>query len=71
MMVGVLIWVLVLVVLIVVGIGVVSVFKVVYIDKCEFKCVCVGGDSKVLFGFILFIENLMMVGMVVWMLVKL
>lgn len=68
---GVLMWVLIFVVLFIGGIGVVLVFKVVYIDRCELKCVCVGGDSNVLFGFVLFIENFMMIGMVVWMIFKL
>jgi len=50
------------------GIGAVSVFKEVYINKRELKCACVGGDSKVPLGFISLTENLMMIGMGVWML---
>jgi hypothetical protein len=50
------------------GIGAVSVFKAVYLDKRELKCACVGGDSKVPLGFISLTENLMMIGMAVWML---
>jgi hypothetical protein len=50
------------------GIGAVSVCKAVYIDKRELKCACVGGDSKVPLGFISLTENLMMIGMGVWML---
>jgi hypothetical protein len=50
------------------GIGAVSVFKAVYLDKRELKCACVGGDSKVPLGFISLTENLMMIGMGVWML---
>lgn len=49
------------------GIGVVLVIKVVYIDKWELKCVCVGGDSNVLFGFILLSENLFMIVVGIWM----
>lgn len=49
-------------------VGAVSVFKAVYIDKRELKCACVGGDSNVPLGFISLTENLMMVGMAVWML---
>ncbi|WP_051394209.1 hypothetical protein [Pseudomonas taeanensis] len=49
---------------------VVSVFKAVYIDKRELKCACVGGDSNVPLGFISLTENLMVVGMAVWMIVK-
>lgn len=71
MLVGVLIWILVFVIIVFVGIGVISVYKVVYIDKCDLKCVCVGGDSNVLLGFVLLFENVMMVGMVIWMMVKL
>lgn len=50
------------------GIGAVSVFKAVYIDKRELKCACVGGDTKVPLGFVSLSENVMMVGMAVWML---
>lgn len=48
-------------------VGAVSVFKVVYIDKRELKCACVGGSSKVPLGFVSLTENLMMIGMAVWM----
>ncbi len=51
-------------------IGAVSVIKAVYIDKRELKCACVGGDSNVPLGFISLTENLFMVGMAVWMLIK-
>ncbi len=51
-------------------IGAVSVFKAVYIDKRELKCACVGGDSNVPLGFISLTENLMMVAMAVWMLIR-
>ena len=49
------------------GVGAVSVFKAVYIDRRELKCACVGGDSKVPLGFVSLTENLMMVGMAIWM----
>ncbi|WP_416194958.1 MauE/DoxX family redox-associated membrane protein [Sphingopyxis sp.] len=49
------------------GIGAVSVFKAVYIDKRELKCACVGGGSKVPLGFISLTENLAMLAMAVWM----
>lgn len=49
-------------------IGAVSVFKAVYIDKRELKCACVGGDSNVPLGFVSLTENVMMVGMAIWML---
>jgi glutaredoxin len=50
------------------GIGTWSVFKAVYIEKRELKCACVGGDTNVPLGFVSLTENLMMVGMAVWML---
>ncbi len=50
-------------------IGAVSVIKAVYIEKRELKCACVGGDSNVPLGFISLTENIMMVGMALWMLV--
>ncbi len=50
------------------GIGAVSVFKAVYIDKRQLKCACVGGSSKVPLGFVSLTENLMMVAMAAWML---
>lgn len=50
------------------GVGAVSVFKAVYIDKRELKCACVGGDTKVPLGFVSLSENVMMIGMAVWML---
>ena len=52
-------------------IGAVSVFKAVYIDRRELKCACVGGSSKVPLGFVSLTENLAMIGMALWMLVKL
>lgn len=52
------------------GIGAISVFKAVYIDRRELKCACMGGDSNVPLGFISLTENLMMIAMAVWMLVR-
>jgi len=49
------------------GIGAVSVFKAVYIDRRELKCACVGGGSNVPLGFVSLVENLMMVAMAAWM----
>ena len=48
-------------------VGAVSVFKAVYIDKRELKCACVGGGNNVPLGFISLTENLMMVGMGIYM----
>ena len=71
MMAGVLTWLSAPAALIVASIGAVSVFKAVYIDKRELKCACVGGDSNVPLGFVSLTENLMMIGMAIWMLSKL
>lgn len=49
-------------------IGAVSVIKAVYIDKRELTCACVGGGSNVPLGFISLTENLVMLGMGLWML---
>jgi glutaredoxin len=64
---GALMWVSVPVALSIGGIGAVSVFKAVYIDKREVKCACVGGNSRVPLGFVSLTENLMMIAMAVWM----
>ena len=56
--------------LFVASVGAVSVFKAVYIDKRDLRCACVGGDSNVPLGFVSLTENIMMVLMAVWMLVK-
>ena len=50
------------------GIGAVSVFKAVYIDRRDLKCACVGGSSNVPLGFVSLTENLAMIAMAVWML---
>jgi glutaredoxin len=50
------------------GVGMVSVFKAVYLDKRELKCACVGGGSNVPLGFVSLTENVMMVAMALWML---
>ena len=65
---GALTWLSGPVALVIGGIGAVSVFKAVYIDRRELKCACVGGSSKVPLGFVSLTENLMMVAMAVWML---
>lgn len=52
------------------SIGAVSVFKAVYLDKREIKCACVGGSSNVPLGFVSLTENLMMISMGAWMLLK-
>lgn len=52
------------------SIGAISVLKAVYVDQRELKCACVGGDSNVPLGFISLTENLMMIGMAIWMAAK-
>lgn len=70
MIAGALLWLAIPVALVIGSVGAVSVFKAVYVDKRELKCACVGGDSNVPLGFISLTENLMMVGMAIWMLVS-
>ena len=52
------------------SVGAVSVFKAVYVEQRELKCACMGGDSNVPLGFIALTENVMMVAMAVWMLLR-
>ena len=70
MLAGALLWIAIPVALVIGTIGAVSVFKAVYVDRRELKCACVGGDSNVPLGFISLTENLMMVAMAIWMLIK-
>jgi len=65
---GVLTWLSAPLALVAASIGAISVFKAVYIDKRSLNCACVGGDSKVPLGFVSLAENLMMIGMALWML---
>lgn len=68
MVAGAMLWLAIPVALFIGTIGAVSVFKAVYIDKRELKCACVGGGSNVPLGFTSLTENLMMMGMGLWML---
>ena len=68
MIAGVLNWLSIPVALFIGGVGAVSVFYAVYVHKRELKCACVGGGSNVPLGFVSLTENLMMVGMAIWML---
>lgn len=65
---GALTWLSIPIALFIGGVGAVSVFKAVYIDRRDLKCACVGGDSNVPLGFVSLTENLMMVAMAIWML---
>lgn len=67
---GILTWLSVPVALFIGGVGAVSVIKAVYVDRRELKCACVGGATTVPLGFVSLTENLLMVGMAVWMLVR-
>lgn len=52
------------------SIGAASVVKAVYIEKRQIRCACVGGGSRVPLGIVSLAENLAMVGMALWMLVR-
>nr|WP_247711850.1 MauE/DoxX family redox-associated membrane protein [Qipengyuania qiaonensis] len=52
------------------SIGAASVFYVVYIQKRSIKCACVGGSANVPLGFVSLSENLAMIGMAIWMLLR-
>ncbi|MFC4257793.1 MauE/DoxX family redox-associated membrane protein [Marinobacter lacisalsi] len=67
MLAGALIWLAAPVALFIGTVGAVSVFKAVYIDRRELKCACVGGNSNVPLGFVSLTENLIMMGMGIWM----
>jgi glutaredoxin len=67
---GVLTWLSAPIALFIGGIGAVSVFKAVYVDKRELKCACVGGSSTVPLGFLSLTENVMMVAMALWMVLR-
>ena len=60
-------WVSVPVALFIGGVGAVSVFYAVYIQRRELTCACVGGGSNVPLGFVSLTENVMMVAMGLWM----
>ena len=70
MIAGLFTWIVAPIVLLASGIGAISIIKAVYIEKRDLKCACVGGDSSVPLGFISLTENLMMMAMAVWMLMK-
>ena len=67
MLTGLLPWLAIAVALLIGGIGAVSIYKAVYIDKRALKCACVGGGSNVPLGFVSLTEDLMMVAMALWM----
>lgn len=67
---GALTWLSAPVAIVIGGIGAVSVIKAVYVDRRELKCACVGGSSNVPLGFVSLTENVMMLAMGIWTLVK-
>ena len=68
MIAGTLTWLAAPIALFIGGVGAVSVWKAVYLDKRDLKCACVGGASNVPLGFVSLIENLMMIAMAITML---
>ncbi len=67
---GALMWLSIPVAIFIGSVGAVSVIKAVYIDKRKLKCACVGGANNVPLGFVSLTENLMMIAMAVWMLLR-
>ncbi|MBO0903718.1 glutaredoxin [Jiella sp. MQZ13P-4] len=67
MIAGALTWLSAPIALVIGTIGAVSVYYAVYVQKRELKCACVGGASKVPLGFVSLTENLVMIGMGLWM----
>jgi glutaredoxin len=70
MVAGALMWLSIPVALFIGIIGAVSVYKAVYLDKRTLKCACVGGGTNVPLGFVSLTENLFMIAMAVWMMVR-
>lgn len=70
MIAGLFTWVVAPIVLMASTLGAISIFKAVYLEKRDLNCACVGGGSSVPLGFISLSENLMMMTMAVWMMVK-
>jgi len=52
------------------SLGAVSIVKAVYVEKRDLNCACVGGGSEVPLGVVSLAENLIMIAMSTWMLVK-
>ena len=63
-------WLSIPIALVIGTIGAVSVFYAVYIQKRSIKCACVGGSANVPLGFVSLSENLAMIGMALWMLLR-
>lgn len=67
MLAGTLTWLSAPVAFLIGGIGAVSIYKAVYVEKRELKCACVGGGNNVPLGFVSLLEDVLMVAMAVWM----
>jgi len=63
-------WISIPVALFIGTVGAASVFYAVYVQKREIKCACEGGSSNVPLGFVSLSENLAMIAMGLWMLLK-
>ncbi|MDP0501977.1 MAG: glutaredoxin [Verrucomicrobiota bacterium JB022] len=70
MIAGLLTWVAAPLALFISVVGAISVIKAVYVEKRDLHCACVGGDSSVPLGFLSLTENLLMMAMAIWMMVK-
>jgi len=70
MIAGLFTWVVAPAALFVSTVGAISVFKAVYFEKRDLECACTGGNDGVPLGSISLIENLMMMAMAIWMMVK-
>ena len=70
MIAGLFTWVVAPVVLAATTLGAISIVKAVYIEKRDLNCACVGGGSRVPLGFLSLTENIMMMAMAIWMMVK-
>lgn len=71
MLAGVGVWLSAPVALVIGGIGAISVFQAVYIERRELACACVGGNTNVPLGPVSLLENVMMVAMAIWMIAAL
>lgn len=63
-------WLAVPIALVIGSIGAVSVYQAVYVHKRDLKCACVGAAGSVPLGLVSLLENLFMVGLALWMLVR-
>lgn len=64
---GILTWLSVPIAAFIGGIGAVSIYKAVYVEKRSLKCACVGGGNAVPLGFVSLTEDLFMLAMAIWM----